>query len=114
MDASRRPLLLLDVDGVLNPYPHCPEGFAEYRLFPENREPVRLSALHGAWLGEVSQMFSIAWATAWGEDANRLLCPHFGLPRFPVVVLPAAPFDPSAKVAAVDAFVGVQRPGSTI
>ena len=31
-----RPALLLDVDGVLNPYGTvtCPEGFTEYDLFP--------------------------------------------------------------------------------
>jgi hypothetical protein len=35
-----------------------------------------------------------------------LLCPHFGLPRLPVVRFPAVPFDPRDKVPAIDAFVG--------
>jgi len=30
----------MDVDGVLNPYPDCPEGFSEYVFFPEDDEPV--------------------------------------------------------------------------
>ena len=40
---SSAPLLLMDVDGVLNPYPDCPDGFIEYVLFPDDDEPVRLA-----------------------------------------------------------------------
>jgi hypothetical protein len=42
------PALLLDVDGVLNPYDTAeyPAGFREYDLFP-GEEPVRLCAAHG-------------------------------------------------------------------
>jgi hypothetical protein len=49
----------------------------------------------------------MAWATAWGEDANRILCPHFGLPELPVILFPtAAPFEATAKVPAIDTFAG--------
>jgi hypothetical protein len=58
-----KPLLLIDVDGVLNPYPDCPQGYAEYRFFPGDVEPVRLSALHGEWLRELGPHFTMAWAT---------------------------------------------------
>jgi hypothetical protein len=55
-----RPLLFVDVDGVLNPYAGvaCPAGFAEHDLFP-GEEPVRLCADHGAWLHELAAMFPI-------------------------------------------------------
>jgi hypothetical protein len=38
-----RPVLLLDIDGVLNPFAaaRCPAGYTEYDLFP-GEEPVRL------------------------------------------------------------------------
>ena len=50
-----RPLLLLDVDGVLNPYgDECPAGFTEHVLFPEEIEPVRVCAGHGAWIAELA------------------------------------------------------------
>jgi hypothetical protein len=48
----------------------------------------------------------MAWATGWGDDANVHLAPYFGLPKLPFVVFPPMPFEPSAKVPAIDAFVG--------
>ncbi|MFG2087058.1 hypothetical protein [Spirillospora sp. NPDC048824] len=49
-----RPLLLLDVDGVLNPFgsSRCPSGFAEHALFP-GEEPVRINPGHGTWITEL-------------------------------------------------------------
>ena len=100
------PVLLIDVDGVLNPYPDCPDGFTEHAFFPDDDEPVRLAAAHGDWLRELAPQFAIAWASSWEADANVYLCPYFGLPELPFVVFPPSPFPPSAKVPAVDAFVG--------
>jgi len=81
-----RPALLLDVDGVLNPYgtATCPEGFTEYDLFP-GEEPVRLRPAHGEWISELRHVFDVAWATAWNDDANRLLAPLLGITALPVV-----------------------------
>ena len=100
------PLLLLDVDGVLNPYPDCPPGFVEYALFGDDDEPVRLAAFHGEWLQELDYRFTLVWATAWGCEANRLLCAVYHLPELPVIAFPDVPFDPAAKVPAIDSFVG--------
>lgn len=56
---SRRLLLFVDIDGVLNPYgPHCPPGFVEHDLFP-GQKPVRVCALHGGWLHELSTPFQL-------------------------------------------------------
>lgn len=107
-----RPLLLMDVDGVLNPYPDCPDGFKEYDFFPEDDEPVRLAAIHRDWLHELAEGFTMVWATGWGEDANRLLCPHFGLPELPVIAFPPVPFDPAAKVQSSAAFTAAKVPAS--
>jgi hypothetical protein len=96
----------MDVDGVLNPYPDLPDGYSEHYFFPDDPEPVRLAAVHGDWLRELAERFTIAWATGWGTDANVHLCPHFGLPELPVIAFPPAPFEPSAKVPAIEAFVG--------
>jgi HAD domain in Swiss Army Knife RNA repair proteins len=105
-----QPILLLDVDGVLNPFPFCPEGFDEHDFFPEDDQPVRLARAHGAWLAELGEVFDVAWATGWGSEANRLLCPYFGLPEYPVVVLPPVPFEAREKVRAVSSYVGARRP----
>jgi hypothetical protein len=107
------PLLLMDVDGVLNPFPHTPEGFVELELFPGEAGPVRLTSIHGDWLRELGEVYEIAWATGWGEHANRLLAPHFGLPEYPVVVVPSTRFDPADKVPAVAAFAG-ERPAAWV
>lgn len=105
-----RPALLLDVDGVLNPYgtAKCPDGFTEYDLFP-GEEPVRLCPAHGEWISELRHVFDVAWATAWNDDANRLLVPLLGITALPVVTMPSAPFQPHDKVPPIARFAG-QRP----
>jgi hypothetical protein len=99
-----KPLLLLDVDGVLNPFPETPDGYGEYDLFTADDEPVRLSPRHGKWLRELASPFEIVWASAWGETANELICPIFGLSAFPVIAFPPVPFEPREKVPAVATF----------
>lgn len=108
-----KPLLLMDVDGVLNPFPDTPEGFEEHAFFPEEDEPVRLLRAHGDWLVELAEVYEIAWATGWGDNANRFLAPHFGLPAYPVVVVPSVRFDPVEKVPAIDVFAG-DRPAAWV
>ena len=104
-----RPLLLVDFDGVLNPYAAavCPPGFVEYDLdvFP-GEEPVRLNAAHGRWLRELATRFDLAWASACAEDLNQLCAPLLGLDPMPRVPMPPPPFDPELKVPAIHAFVG--------
>jgi hypothetical protein len=108
-----RPLLFLDIDGVLNPFPGCPEGYTEHDFFPEDDEPVRLASVHRDWLDELRAMFDLVWASGWGEDANRVLSPHFGLPELPQIDLPPVPFEPHQKVPGVAAFAG-DRPAAWV
>jgi hypothetical protein len=87
------PLLLLDVDGVLNPFAAsaCPPGYADHDFFP-GEQPVRLSTTHRAWLRELATRFELVWATGWGANANRLLAPLLELPELPVIAFPPVPF----------------------
>ncbi len=105
-----RPLLLLDVDGVLNPFgaATCPRDFTEHHLFPDE-EPVRVNRAHGSWITELATSFDIAWATGWNHDANRFLAPLLNICALPVLTMPPAPFHPSAKVPLIDAYAQ-QRP----
>ena len=93
-----RPALLLDVDGVLNPYGTvtCPEGFTEYDLFA-GEEPVRLCPAHGEWINELQHVFDVAWATAWNDDANRLLAPLLRIAALPVVTMPSPRSSPGTR-----------------
>jgi hypothetical protein len=91
--ADPRPLLLVDVDGVLNPWHvgECPPGFREYSFFPGER--VLLSEGHGVLLRELSGSFELVWATAWEHRANRFICPVLSLPELPVIEFPLAGTD---------------------
>jgi hypothetical protein len=87
-NSDPRPLLLVDVDGVLNPWHaiDCPPGFREYSFFPGER--VLLSEGHGDLLRELASSFELVWATAWEHRANRLICPVIALPELPVIEFP--------------------------
>jgi hypothetical protein len=75
------PVLLLDVDGVLNALRHDPpEGWRQgtfngYRFAWDPTVTARLRRLHES--GRVE----IQWLTTWAEDADRLLAEPLGLPR---------------------------------
>ncbi|MEO3974893.1 HAD domain-containing protein [Streptomyces sp. CAU 1734] len=109
------PLLLLDVDGVLNPFAAagCPDGYREHAFFPGEEPAVRLCDAHGPWLAELGREFELVWATAWEDEANTFITPVLGLPVLPVVRFPPVPFDPARKVPAVDAFAG-DRPAAWV
>src|SRR5918998_5926162 len=76
-----RPILLLDVDGVLNaPRRQLPEGWQQgtfngFRLSWDPTITARLRELHES--GRVE----IQWLTTWTTDADRLLAAPMGLPR---------------------------------
>ena len=83
--ADPRPLLLVDVDGVLNPWlaDSCPDGYNEYDFFPDER--VLLSPGHGEMLNSLAPAYELVWATAWEHRANQLICPVLEMPELPVI-----------------------------
>ena len=103
-----RPVLLIDVDGVLNP-----EGSrrtigrredVRFRKYSLGGFRVFLSRDHGAWLAGLADRYDLAWCTTWEHDANRLVSPLVGLPRD----LPVVTFDWSVsarKLPFVDAWL---------
>jgi HAD domain in Swiss Army Knife RNA repair proteins len=104
-------LLLLDVDGPLNPYaakPHArPPGYETFRLTPSGewhtgREARRrggvrvwLNPGHGALLRGLAAEcgLELAWATTWLHEANTRIGPAIGLPELPVIEFPDADLD---------------------
>ncbi|CCK26460.1 hypothetical protein BN159_2081 [Streptomyces davaonensis JCM 4913] len=92
---SERPLLLLDVDGPLNPFRAVyarHRGYVTRRLHPANwsarQTPgsrrlrrglrVRLHPGHGPRL--LALPYELAWATTWMHEANEMIAPAIGLP----------------------------------
>ncbi len=102
-----RPMLLVDVDGPLNPYAakpsRRPEGYGTHRLMTprwaaaERRrlaawglpdraaKPLRvwLNPAHGPALTALP--FDLVWATTWEDEANAFLSPLLGLPPLPYI-----------------------------
>lgn len=85
------PLILIDVDGVLNLLfsERDPAGLVEIDARPgKGRFRLLLDPLHGEWLKKLAQETGaeLAWGSTWEDHANTWVGPHIGLPR-----LPAAP-----------------------
>jgi hypothetical protein len=96
---TTRPLLLLDVDGPLNPFAakptRRPEGYVTHRMMPASwvarfpsaayAKPLRvwLNPGHGPAL--LALPFDLAWCTTWRGEANEWIGPHVGLPELPFV-----------------------------
>jgi hypothetical protein len=102
-EVTDRPMLFLDVDGVLNPYNYepMPHGYETIRDGPE---PLTLNREHGQWIEELAVHLDIVWATAWQDEANEVIAPALRITRLPYVVMPPVPFPPDAKVARIEAF----------
>jgi len=92
-----RPVLLMDVDGPLNPFEAAwfvhgtpAEGYEFHELTPAGGFTYRvaLNRRHGEQLTSLAASYDLAWATTWLDDANRLIAPILGLPQdLPVVPL---------------------------
>lgn len=101
-------LLLLDVDGPLNPYEEkghnrdrLPLEYKTLRLRPRGFEwaknPLRVwvSEAHGPMLLAFAAEYDLelAWATTWVDEANTMIGPEIGLPELPFVPFAGHPSD---------------------
>ncbi|MFI6321186.1 HAD domain-containing protein [Nonomuraea sp. NPDC050556] len=87
---SVRPLLLVDVDGVLNPFGRPSPAFRRYSCPVDGRTyTVHLNPWHGARLLDLALQTrsELVWATTWEDNANDWIAPRLGLPRLPVIHL---------------------------
>lgn len=91
MSDSARPLLLLDVDGPINPFDGrktLPQHFRKHRASPGGvTYDVYLDHSMGARLLAFAAEHDVelAWATTWEHEANEWIAPRIGLPALPVV-----------------------------
>lgn len=81
--------LLLDVDGVLNPFAAAvmPDGYREHRYLPglfwgPDGLRVWLHPGHGTLVSSVAARCGLmpVWATTWEQEANAWVAPRIGLP----------------------------------
>lgn len=98
-----RPLVLIDVDGVLQPVgSFVPPG---YTRFDGQEATVVLRPEHGRWLAELPTTVEIVWATTWGGRANRLIGDRLGLPAMEWIDLGDLPRSGTRKLDAVSRYV---------
>lgn len=95
----RPPYLLLDIDGVLIPFPGAdgsiPATHARHDVVPAGRSDdnpvtVWLHPDHGLMLMQVIRtgLVTPVWCTSWRQDATTLIGPLLDLPPLPHVDLP--------------------------
>jgi HAD domain in Swiss Army Knife RNA repair proteins len=91
-----RPIVLLDVDGPLNPWAansaSRPPGYVEHRFRLRRwsrRKPLHmwLNPRHGVELSRLAQRSGaeLVWATTWEHQANTMIGRALGLPVLPVI-----------------------------
>ncbi|MFF3763878.1 HAD domain-containing protein [Streptomyces sp. NPDC001922] len=95
----RPPYLLLDIDGVLIPFPDehgsPPATHDRHDVVPTGRSAdnpvtVWLHPEHGCLLMDVIRtgLVTPVWCTSWRQDATTLIGPLLGLPTLPYIDLP--------------------------
>ncbi|MFB9967573.1 HAD domain-containing protein [Sinosporangium siamense] len=110
-----RPLLLVDVDGVLNPLGRPTPDFRKYECHVEGQTyTVFLNSRHGTRLLSlaVETGSELVWATTWEHWANEWIAPRLSLPQLPVIKLPPnvrGQFGEMFKTPAIAEYVG-RRP----
>lgn len=89
-----KPLLLIDVDGPLNPYAAKAQRRPEtHRMRPtgwNGGRPLRvwLNPGHGEELLTLAEAYELVWATTWKGEANEWIGPQLGLPELPYIDWP--------------------------
>ncbi|MEU1349891.1 HAD domain-containing protein [Streptomyces sp. NPDC005776] len=93
-----KPLLLIDIDGPLNPYAaltrrRAPRGYTRHRMRPTGWTegpalPVLLNPEHGGELLALAGRYELIWATTWKDEANEWIGPRLGLPALPYIDWP--------------------------
>lgn len=92
-----RPLILLDVDGVLNPWRKPGPGWQAHKCVCDGRTfDVLLNPQHGPALVKLAEETGaeLVWATTWEHDANRSIGPLIGLPELPVIEVSKGELEP--------------------
>ncbi len=108
-----RPLLLVDIDGVISLFGFDPSHPPPGRFLSVDGIPHLLSEVAARHLIGLADAFELVWCSGWEEKADEYLPFALGLPSG----LPHLSFDGAAagdarhwKLAAIDRYAGPHRP----
>ncbi len=111
--SAEKPLLLVDVDGVISLFAFDPSRPPPGRFLMVDGIPHLISATAGDHLRALADAFELAWCTGWEEKADEHLRLLLELPG----ACPHLTFDdetpsPRAhwKLAAIERYAGAERP----
>lgn len=112
---SCKPLLLVDVDGVLSLFGSGLDIRPGDRWLTVEGIPHLLSEEAGKHLRGLAAEFECVWCTGWEEKADEYLRAAYALPgRFPHLVFAAPPDGAHWKLGAIDGLAGPDRPAAWI
>jgi hypothetical protein len=112
LENGDRPLLLVDVDGVISLYGFALDARPPGQFLMVDGIAHFLSAAAGEHLRDLSDVYELTWCTGWEEKANDYLPRQLGLDG----PLPYVPLKGDAvpgahwKLAGIDSFAGSTRP----
>ena len=112
---GERPILFVDVDGVISLFGFDPGGPPPGSFHSIDGIPHCIGAEAGGRLARLADRYELVWATGWEEKANEYLPHLLGMPRrLPVLSFEDAVFGTAHwKLAAIDAYAG-DRPAAWI
>jgi hypothetical protein len=107
-----RPLLLVDVDGVISLFGFDPKTPPPGSFLLVDGIPHLISQAAGEHLRALTPAYELAWCTGWEEKADEYLPPLLGLkdPLPHLVFDPPGENDEHWKLAAINAYAGPERP----
>ena len=104
-----RPLLLVDVDGVVCPYAGelADPASVQIEAATVGHSRVWLERGIAQRMRRLGESFQLVWCTAWEDQAAEFLAPHLGMPALPVIRFDEPEFDLCHwKWPGIEAFVG--------
>jgi len=103
-DDVTKPLLLLDVDGVIFPFGGGPPPGYE-RTEIRGYEVTWRPSLRGS-VERLTNLFDVVWATTWEHHANEAVSPLLGLGELPVIEFTSGRAGDTWKLSEVVSYVG--------
>jgi hypothetical protein len=112
----KKPILLLDVDGVLNVWGDVPTYVRLEAEFWFDLFCIRIPVGTAARLARLAEVYDIVWCTAWESEAGPRLAPYLGehVRDLPYITWTDGPCGTTWKLPDVDAWLHAYGDGRAV